>query len=358
VGRHDLALADFSRAIELAPGAKEPRANRALTYAELGRYEEALADINTAIEHDPEAAWVYQARAGVLASQGHKPEALADFDRALELEPMLATALVGRAMLYIDLEQLPEACNDLRRAIEINPGDPEPYVLIASVFFSLDDYREVRRYFNMLAQRADPSAMRRFADEATKRRSRPKDASAWNFEGMLLSSLGEHQEAIAAFDQAHAAAPEVADLLVNLGFALARAGRSDEALQHYDRALELNANSESAWHNKGSWLRDHGRYREAIECFDQALASDPTHEASQQGRAQALRLLRRAAAGPSAPAAAPAKLTCPRCIRPFEVQGIDRMRRFMHAVRAQCPSCGARLLIDLETGQIVEINPS
>jgi tetratricopeptide (TPR) repeat protein len=269
VGRHDLALADFSRAIELAPGAKEPRANRALTYAELGRYEEALADINTAIEHNPEAAWVYQARAGVLASQGHEPEALADFDRALELEPMLATALVGRAMLYIDLEQLPEACNDLRRAIEINPGDPEPYVLIASVFFSLDDYREVRRYFNMLAQRADPSAMRRFADEATKRRSRPKDASAWNFEGMLLSSLGEHQEAIAAFEQAHAAAPEVADLLVNLGFALARAGRSDEALQHYDRALELNANSESAWHNKGSWLRDHGRYREAIECFDQ-----------------------------------------------------------------------------------------
>jgi len=62
--RHDEALADLNRAIELDPNQTRAIADRGETYRITGRYDEALADFNRAIELDSDYAWA-------IGSRGH-----------------------------------------------------------------------------------------------------------------------------------------------------------------------------------------------------------------------------------------------------------------------------------------------
>ena len=63
MGRHEEALADFTRAIELDPSLAWAIGGRGQTYQAMGRHEEALADFTRAIELDPNDAWALAAGA-------------------------------------------------------------------------------------------------------------------------------------------------------------------------------------------------------------------------------------------------------------------------------------------------------
>ena len=61
-GSYELAIADYSRAIELAPGFTEAHYDRGFSFYELRRYEEAIADLTRAIELNPNDARYYAQR--------------------------------------------------------------------------------------------------------------------------------------------------------------------------------------------------------------------------------------------------------------------------------------------------------
>ena len=61
-GSYELAIADYSQAIERNPGFAEAHYNRGSSYYELGRYEEAIADLTMAIELNPNDARYYRQR--------------------------------------------------------------------------------------------------------------------------------------------------------------------------------------------------------------------------------------------------------------------------------------------------------
>ena len=78
LGRLDIALADFSTALDLDPTHAATWDNRGLIYARLGRLTEAVADFTRAIESDPNYVRGYQHRAMASRELNNEAQALAD----------------------------------------------------------------------------------------------------------------------------------------------------------------------------------------------------------------------------------------------------------------------------------------
>jgi tetratricopeptide (TPR) repeat protein len=115
--------------------------------------------------------------------------------------------------------------------------------------------------------------------------------NAWLSSGVSLYLLGQHEEAIAAYDKALEIKPDMHWAWNNKGAALASLGRYEEAIAAYDKALELKPDKHEAWFNKGVTLGNLGRYEEAIAAYDKALEIKPDKHAAWNNKGIALRKL-------------------------------------------------------------------
>ena len=62
-GEHDLAISDFTKAIEMRPGFALAHFYRGRAYFRKGEHDQAISDLNKAIEIDPRLAVAYGERA-------------------------------------------------------------------------------------------------------------------------------------------------------------------------------------------------------------------------------------------------------------------------------------------------------
>jgi tetratricopeptide (TPR) repeat protein len=81
----NLAIADFSKAIELSPNYAEAYSFRGTAYAGLDSNDLALADYNKAIQLKPDLDASYYGRAYLYEKMGKRELAIADYKRFLEL---------------------------------------------------------------------------------------------------------------------------------------------------------------------------------------------------------------------------------------------------------------------------------
>jgi tetratricopeptide (TPR) repeat protein len=89
LGRYDVALQDFDRAIKLVPEYPDAYNSRALAQAGLGKYDLAIQDFDEAIRLDPNYAIAIFNRALTLQTMGRTDDAAKDFARAKEVGPRL-----------------------------------------------------------------------------------------------------------------------------------------------------------------------------------------------------------------------------------------------------------------------------
>lgn len=120
------ALADFRRAVELAPAASGALAWRALAWLELARPEPALDDARRAVTLTPSLALAHLALGRALLAQGRPAEAKDALDEALRLDPGLGAALQDRAGALRALGDEAAARQDETRASELSPALPLP----------------------------------------------------------------------------------------------------------------------------------------------------------------------------------------------------------------------------------------
>jgi tetratricopeptide (TPR) repeat protein len=125
------SLADYDRAIDLAPALEVAYEERASLYLGMGEVEKAAADASRALELDPSRRAAYMTRATAYAALGRNDEAIADSTRALEMaqEP-LAYALRGQAYLQRARQgDLQRAIEDETQALALAPFYPFPYYI-------------------------------------------------------------------------------------------------------------------------------------------------------------------------------------------------------------------------------------
>ena len=111
--------------------------------------------------------------------------------------------------------------------------------------------------------------------------------------GLNRAKSGQHEEAIAAFEEALKINPTYDWALNGKGIALNNLGRNTEASEVFDRALEIKPKFHLAWNGKGIALNHLGCNTEALAAFDRALKIKPKFHLAWNGKGIALNHLKR-----------------------------------------------------------------
>lgn len=233
------SLAEFERAVALAPGLARAYRGRAMTHGRLGAYDRAIADLDRAVELEPDNASGHALRGEYHRIQDHDDEALRDLDRGIRLDPSHHLGWASRGAVRQRRGELDEALADLNRALEIRPDYPW----------------------------------------ALARRAR------------LWRAQGDPVRQMADLDRALALEPDWRWGLCERGDARRQAGRDEEALTDYDRALALDPDYASALASRGASLSNLGRHEEALADLNRALELRPSYTWALYRRADAHRHL-------------------------------------------------------------------
>lgn len=136
-----------------------------------------------------------------------------------------------------------------------------------------------------VATRGDVEACRLAVEDV--RLTRADRMASWVNYGIVLRKRGQLDQAIAAYDQAAALSPDLAEIYLNRSAARAQLGQDELALADISRAIALGPQQPQAAHvNRALILERAGDYQAAYQDLQAALALRPDY-------APALRALKR-----------------------------------------------------------------
>ena len=118
------ALSDFEKGAELDPSYPRVFYDRGLARLQAGDLAGALTDLNKQVELDSTDVWAYIGRADVRRAMGDVPGELTDLNKAVQADPKCAQAFKDRGALQAKLGRLPEAKKDFEQAAVLEPDNP------------------------------------------------------------------------------------------------------------------------------------------------------------------------------------------------------------------------------------------
>jgi tetratricopeptide (TPR) repeat protein len=115
------AIADYNKAIVLAPNVTDPYLNRGTALEGLGKWEQAIADYNHVLEIDPKDAMAYNNRGNAEAGMGDWDRAIADYKKSADVAPNFAFARANYAIALYQIGQKDQAIRQMRNIIRKYP---------------------------------------------------------------------------------------------------------------------------------------------------------------------------------------------------------------------------------------------
>jgi tetratricopeptide (TPR) repeat protein len=126
-GNVNLALADYSKAIEINPSYTEPYINRANLLRDQNKRQEALSDYNRVIELKPAFAIAYFNRGMLFMVEKKDTEALRDYNKAIALNPNYSKAYNNRGVLLMNENKYAQAIIDFQKVFQLEPNFAEAH---------------------------------------------------------------------------------------------------------------------------------------------------------------------------------------------------------------------------------------
>ncbi len=121
--KDDLAIEDYSRAIDINPDDADAYFYRGFTYRLKRDYEKAIKDYNKAIKLKPDHAAAHLHRADAYRVTGRDSElVIKDYSTAIELNPHYTHAYRHRAQVYRVKGKIDLAIKDYTKLIELDPN--------------------------------------------------------------------------------------------------------------------------------------------------------------------------------------------------------------------------------------------
>ena len=204
---------------------------RGNAFAAKGDWPNAIADFTRAIEMAPNEPHYLVQRASSRVDNKQALLARHDLDQAVRMKPDLLEARMARAMLGVVERNFPLAREDLAVASRLLPREADQRLLVGGLYAAMEDWQPSREQFDTWLQ----------THPGEPRSPVALNASCWAG-GMLDAELGR---ALAACDAALRPAPDNLDFRDSRALVLLRLGRWDEAIADYDRVLAKR--SDSAW---------------------------------------------------------------------------------------------------------------
>lgn len=137
------AIEHFTASLKISETA-DAYLQRGDAHKNLGHFDLALADWSRAIDLDPNQAQAYTARGTYYQSKNETAKALSDFERSLELNPTV-DGYFQRGQLYAALGQFDKAIEDYDRAIAERRDAPWVYLARSIAKRTLGDEIGYRR---------------------------------------------------------------------------------------------------------------------------------------------------------------------------------------------------------------------
>jgi tetratricopeptide (TPR) repeat protein len=234
-GRRAEGVAEFHRALELAPGLREAIdalaivsteaegfTQQAMRHRDAGREVEAFADLATALEITPDHSEALMVRGQMLMAQGSNVRALADIERVIRNGTQRPEPFSMRAQLRQGQVAAEEQLADLTRAVELGPD---------CFIYPLN-------------------------------------------RGLFYADCGDWDRAYPDFATAHELAPKESEPLVNLAAARINRGCFDTALEACQQVLERQPSHALALYNRGVAFAHLGRREDALRDLLEAKRLD------------------------------------------------------------------------------------
>jgi len=210
-----------------------------------GKEEEAKKVLSRAIEKFERHAKAYERRGYINFMLQNYKDAMYDYTKSININPHSADARMGRALLRLKMDDRKQATEDLAAAIKgslpLQPMFWQARRIKGECHLKLKEYEEAAFELKFVTKR-------KFSKEDPNFKWRKR--AFFNY-GRALFELGQHEEALQAFDHALQIKKSEKDvpaseLLLYHGLALQKSGKSgfkkdwqDAAAQGSEKAAEL-----------------------------------------------------------------------------------------------------------------------
>lgn len=220
----DLALADLTRACDLAPKDADARYDRGLIYSGQGQFKPALQDFTTAITLQPDDIDARLARVHLLQSHPDTDptaasEIKSDLDTVSRLSPPAASVRLALAQLYGTLGDYPAAMDQLGQWLGHHrlPGD-QITGLNERCWQRATSNRDLRQALDDCNEALD---LRTYSPETTDTlvRASADDPAVLDSRGLVYLRLGNLDSAVHDYDSALHTDPNMATSLYGRGLA-------------------------------------------------------------------------------------------------------------------------------------------
>jgi len=256
------AIATFNTAILVHPDnfyAEDDEVNELVAGGEL---HEALERLDDLLGSEPERADLLMKRADILSMLGATTESISQYEEALRIWPGFLEATIKLGTQYLQMRADGLAAQQFNRAVEINDEIVDSYIGLASAQ-KLAGYVSECLTTLSLAAAIQPNSSFLLAETAALQFSAGADAQASTQDG------GNPREVIEAVIAAHKEQilrrPQNPDLHYRLGVLLTSVGQLDEAIWVFESAVEINPTYSRARSKLAVCLFETGRHDAALE---------------------------------------------------------------------------------------------
>ena len=117
--KHEKAIRDYSKVIEIDPNFAEAYRNRAASYRTQGRFDNAIEDYTSALAVKEDKNLYYN-RGVIHYDKGLNDKAIEDYTSAIKLDPKFLFAYNNRGITYAGKAQYDNAIKDFTKVIELD----------------------------------------------------------------------------------------------------------------------------------------------------------------------------------------------------------------------------------------------
>jgi tetratricopeptide (TPR) repeat protein/predicted aspartyl protease len=220
------AIANFSKAIELAPASAEYRVLRAHAYFHAGQSVPAMADVEGAVQLAPSDADALILRAEARLSNGNKDGATTDLKAASATLPLESGRRLELANLYQSADAFPAAIAELDLWIKNHRDE-------GGAVEALNARCWARA---LMGQELDKA----LSDCDASLSRFPNNASGLDSRGLVRLRLGDYDKAVADYDRSLKLSPKNAWSLYGRGMAKLKLNRAAEGKADISAAEAIN----------------------------------------------------------------------------------------------------------------------
>ena len=303
-GKLDRAIKSYDRAIEINPEAVDAWVGKGTVLRDQEKPQQALTHFEKALIIEPKNIRALSGKSQASLKNGKTKEAIAAADLALALWPNWPGALTDKANALLKEGNTEQALDLYTEALK-HSEDPNDYILWsnqAEALNKLGRHEEALKAANQAVTIETKSlegwyqlreALRRLKDDYVGAISAydnalaidPNYHYAWQGKGEALAKIGQHQEALKAFDKVLGITPgDIALQKQSIqhhtwnekGKVLHQLERYGEALAAYNKAIEIKEDFASAWYSRGWTYVVLGQKQEAEADFQKAEELNPS----------------------------------------------------------------------------------